>query len=93
MSPPLNPWCGMGKLGDVVTCQKGHPVCEVAVDLSKERTIKLNQFKNWRVDLLNKIGETIPMCPCGEPFIAAGKVCIDRIWYPSPSYTQYVIKD
>jgi hypothetical protein len=74
-----------GKPGDLVTCQNGHPICEVAEDLSKAVVVRHSHFKNWRHEI-SATGQ-IPPCPiCGQPFITefsgGARVFIAGRWRP-----------
>ncbi len=78
----------IARAGEVVTCQNGHQICDVAVDIARHSPGPLvSQFSNWRDIQEPKIGEIIPPCPhCGAPFIERGllsaRLHIGEEWRP-----------
>ena len=79
------------KAGDLVTCENGHPICTVAVDLNTQAKMTSAQFKDWQIDIDTSPGVAMPSCPiCGAKFIGhppgtfpdGGKIFINGEWLP-----------
>ena len=91
MSEETGPYL-IAKAGEIVTCESGHEICDVAEDIYGHGRIASKQFANFRWDYAPKSGETVPNCPqCGARFILAraphlggGVVHIDDEWRGVP---------
>lgn len=73
--------------GEIVTCENGHNICEVAKELRRWETVTAaDSFKNWTFEYTPKAGTPVPKCPtCGRRFIKSGAfVCIAGEWRPKP---------
>lgn len=56
--------------GEVVTCENGHAICDVGVDLHRFGYMRAADFTNWRKLPPPQSGEQVTSCPeCGAPFI------------------------
>ncbi len=80
------------KAGELVTCENGHEICEVATDLHTQAKITASQFRNWRFPIDTTPGNTVPNCPqCGAKFMGhpepdkfpeGGKLHVGDEWRP-----------
>lgn len=50
------------RAGEIVTCENGHEICEVACDIHRDDELKAEQFRNFRQIEQPKDGD--PMLPC-----------------------------
>ena len=53
--------------GEVVVCENGHPVCELARDVNLGETFDPSDLVNWKQSP-PKIGDTAPRCVCGARY-------------------------
>lgn len=59
--------------GEVVTCEQGHEVMEVAEPLNPHMMFRRGSFSNWRPGYTPRPGERIDACWCGSPFLRMHK--------------------
>ena len=56
------------KKGELVTCDKGHPICRVAEDIDRGGRITTKLFDEWTITP-PKPFEKIEPCWCGSEYI------------------------
>lgn len=54
--------------GTTVTCENGHPICEVAFPLRRYTAPSATDFMNWRGAVPGE-HDAIQPCACGAPYI------------------------
>ena len=56
--------------GEVVTCENGHEICDMAKDVFVDDCLMVEQFENWRNQKPPMPCEVITPCQtCGAPFV------------------------
>lgn len=62
----------IARAGEVVTCENGHEICDVARDIFLHDHVSPSQFTNWRNQPAPQPGENIRPChECGADYISA----------------------
>lgn len=60
--------------GEIVTCEDGHPICEVAEPLMKNMKLSVLSFRDWKIDKPKPGDRLNSTCPqCGERWIKDGE--------------------
>lgn len=62
---------GFAKIGEIVTCEAGHEICEVASALVRHERISHQSFTKWRFEELERAnsGSVLPCPQCGALYI------------------------